>query len=417
MVKIEAITLEKAYEEAATQLQCSVTELQTEVVQTPTKGFLGLFKKSAIIVAVVKMKETPQLKEEVKQEEVSKAQESESEKNTQTQKESKKSKKTVEPTMLNETIMPTSFVSDQDEEDEDLLNGLDYTADYDDAYDEQENTHIGINGVAKEVKQAVNELFAKICFDIDEIAVSVYDEQTLLVEFTGEDAALLIGKEGYRYKALSYMLFNWINAKYNVQLRLEIAEFLKNQEEGVGKYLENIYENTNGYLERVDSDKYYILLNYLYLSYYISYGKSQEAIKYGEKIVEVIETKNIDLKISMKYKIYENLSMAYLFEKMYHEAIESAKKALKIQKTLLTLSAFGVLSVLAEAYYALKDYDESLVFATEANSYTNNSIGKLSYLYEILSKIYASKGDREQASEYLIKLRELKDTLAKEKIG
>ena len=38
------------------------------------------------------------------------------------------------------------------------------------------------------------------------------------------------------------MLFNWINAKYGLQLRLEIAEFLKNQEEGVAKYLESVYE-------------------------------------------------------------------------------------------------------------------------------------------------------------------------------
>jgi len=39
------------------------------------------------------------------------------------------------------------------------------------------------------------------------------------------------------------MLFNWINTKYNVQLRLEIAEFLKNQEESVGRYLISVYEN------------------------------------------------------------------------------------------------------------------------------------------------------------------------------
>jgi spoIIIJ-associated protein len=68
----------------------------------------------------------------------------------------------------------------------------------------------------------------------------VYDENTLLVEFTGPDAALMIGKEGYRYKALSYMLFNWINAVYGMQLRLEIAEFLKNQEESISRYLINI---------------------------------------------------------------------------------------------------------------------------------------------------------------------------------
>ena len=222
--KIESVTLEEAYAEAAKSLNCSVTELAVEVVQAPSSGFLGLFKKKAIIVAAIdKTKKQP--KAAVQQEE-----------------------KIAEPQMVGDTILPASFVSDQDEDElqEDLASGLEYTADYDDAYDEEPlediHTFVDIEQAAKEVQEQVNALFNSICFEIDVIEVSVYDEETLLVEFKGEDAALLIGKEGYRYKALSYMLFNWINAKYGLQLRLEIAEFLKNQEEGVAKYLENIYE-------------------------------------------------------------------------------------------------------------------------------------------------------------------------------
>ena len=50
------------------------------------------------------------------------------------------------------------------------------------------------------------------------------------------------GKEGYRYKALSYLLYNWINLKYGLNIRLEIAEFLKNQEEMIEKYLAPVIE-------------------------------------------------------------------------------------------------------------------------------------------------------------------------------
>ena len=230
MIKIEAVTLEKAYKDAAATLKCSVTEMVVEVVQVPSSGFLGLFKKPAIIVATVdKKRVVPEVeKTSVDQEE----------------------EQMPSHTFLNDTIMPTSFVSDQDEEEleEDLASGLDYTADYDDAYDEDGDIEavedsIDIDAVAKEVDKEINELFSNICFAIEKIDVSVYDEETLLVEFKGEDAALLIGKEGYRYKALSYMLFNWINAKYNLQLRLEIAEFLKNQEEAVGRYLTTVYES------------------------------------------------------------------------------------------------------------------------------------------------------------------------------
>ncbi len=257
MIKIEAVTLEEAYKNAATSLECSVTELKIEVVQSPSNGFLGLFKKSAIIVATKDIKSTtPKAKEKVVKEKVvekneektviAKSSESKSEelkkekvKKTEQKKPIKKEKKSSQH-ILNDTIMPTSFVSTQDDEDEeyDVSN---YLADYDDEEDEQDTKNI--SEIALVVKKEINNLFDSTCFKIDSIEVSGYDENTLLIEFKGDDAALLIGKEGYRYKALSYMIFNWINTKYQVQLRLEIAEFLKNQEESIRKYLVGVCEN------------------------------------------------------------------------------------------------------------------------------------------------------------------------------
>lgn len=241
MIKIEAVTLEGAFNDAATALDCSVTQLAVEVVQAPSSGFLGLFKKKAIIVATIKKESAPASNEEeieVEKEEAPKIVVEED----------------IVPvhTILNDTIMPASFVSDQDEDEleEDLASGLAYTADYDDEYDDEYDEiaeeivpSVDIEAIVKEVEADINNLFDLICFEIEKIEVSAYDKETLLIEFKGEDAALLIGKEGYRYKALSYMIFNWINTKYDVQLRLEIAEFLKNQEESVARYLTNVYEN------------------------------------------------------------------------------------------------------------------------------------------------------------------------------
>jgi len=253
MIKIEAITLEEAYQNAASSLECSVTELKIEVVQAPSKGFLGLFKKSAIIVAIketdnspndeekVKPKKQTQLKdaqpkkEEQKKEEYKKT----SKKNNQKRKPKEKIKEKEAQNILNDTIMPASFVSTQDDEDE-YGDVTSYLADYD---EEDEGEVKNISQIAKTVKDEINILFDLTCFKIDSIEVSVYDENTLLIEFKGEDAALLIGKEGYRYKALSYMIFNWLNTKYQIQLRLEIAEFLKNQEESISKYLIGVCEN------------------------------------------------------------------------------------------------------------------------------------------------------------------------------
>ena len=179
-----------------------------------------------------------------------------------------------ELTSRSDIILPESFVTDQ----EDDYDGSDIYADEEDEVYVGEETEIcdkshdeiheqlagssrasshsqSIDNffdecckpseVASEIKENIDRLFKHACFEIDEIKVCEHDEKTILVEFTGKDAALLIGKEGYRYKALSYMLYNWINAKYQLQLRLEIAEFLKNQEEMICKYLEGVNENIN----------------------------------------------------------------------------------------------------------------------------------------------------------------------------
>ncbi|MBU1657905.1 Jag N-terminal domain-containing protein [bacterium] len=282
MIKIEAVTLEDAYKNAASSLNCSVTQLKIEVIQYPSKGILGLFKKSAIIVAVIEkaeviqpIKQSKQVlpqepkveikketvreeKKEIKKETVREVrQEIKKEAAREVKQEIKKEifKKEVETpsenhhTIFNDTIMPQSFVSTQDDEEYELAEEItNYMSTYeDDFYDDEEYSQIkqSISDIAKDVKKEINVLFDLTCFNIDEIEVSVYDENTLLIEFNGEDAALLIGKEGYRYKALSYMIFNWINTKYQIQLRLEIAEFLKNQEESVSRYLVGVCESVN----------------------------------------------------------------------------------------------------------------------------------------------------------------------------
>jgi len=208
MKKIEAPTLEQAYAQAASEFGCSVTALQVEIVQFPSKGVLGLFKKSAIIIANLPHAPSAEV-EEIFEE--------------------------------HNGVSPDEAVLAEPEE---LVLGDEFYEQADDFEEEgdmeEDFYQLSAQECADEVKEQINILFKDICFDINAVDVSVYDENTLLVEFTGADAALMIGKEGYRYKALSYMLFNWINAVYGMQLRLEIAEFLKNQEESISRYLINV---------------------------------------------------------------------------------------------------------------------------------------------------------------------------------
>ena len=56
MIKVEAPTLEEAYKDASLTLECSISELQCEVVQHPNNGILGLFKKMQLLLLVKKLK-------------------------------------------------------------------------------------------------------------------------------------------------------------------------------------------------------------------------------------------------------------------------------------------------------------------------------------------------------------------------
>ncbi|KIM10250.1 MAG: hypothetical protein KU37_11375 [Sulfuricurvum sp. PC08-66] len=279
MIKIEAKTLHEAYEKASQSLGCSVTLLEIEVIQNPSKGLFGLFGKNAIIVATQKRQEskpaqnvraespkpskpTPP-KEVVLPKEESPVKEPSSAKSRKTVEQPSKPQSTYTP-----SIGPKSMVTAQDEYEDEVafdtpvmvkessqkarqatvnktrenetikrvapsVFGEEILNDFFHAPASHEN-------MLEDIARDINALFAVSCFKIDPIAVSMHDEKTVLIEFSGEDAALLIGKEGYRYKALSYMIFNWINAKYDVQLRLEIAQFLQNQEEMIAKYLVGI---------------------------------------------------------------------------------------------------------------------------------------------------------------------------------
>ena len=51
-MRIEAENLQEAFKKAAEELNCSVTELDIKIFQNPSSGFLGFFKKTAIIEAV-----------------------------------------------------------------------------------------------------------------------------------------------------------------------------------------------------------------------------------------------------------------------------------------------------------------------------------------------------------------------------
>ena len=258
MKRIEAETLEEAYSRAAKELACSVTEINYEIVQHPSVGMMGLFKKPAIIIAVKKIVEPSEHSENTEKKEPEKSKNSSI---TITPKTSKKAdeenvlklkeeeiekEKSVESnfdtlskvTEDKDTIVD-SFFNDEKVEIKQVEIKKDSVAslEFDDDRDSPENRERSI-----EIETKLKKLIDAACFEIDTVEVDVFNGIAHIF-VDGEDAALLIGKEGYRYNALSYMLFNWINSTYDLYIKLEIAEFIQTQEEMIDNYLKPIAEH------------------------------------------------------------------------------------------------------------------------------------------------------------------------------
>jgi spoIIIJ-associated protein len=219
MTKVEAPTLEEAYKKASEALECSISELQCEVVQHPSKGILGFLKKNAIIVATCKVTAgKAKVSNRKEKTTVESPEESVASEIIATVKEEKSPKeKQVTTKIKPEAIVDNFFDTHTDEESV--------------VYDE----------LALRIENELKELLSHSCFEIDVIEVDVRDN-TALIFIDGNDAALLIGKEGYRYNALSYMLFNWLHTKYELFIKLEIAEFLTTQQEMIRAYIKPVIE-------------------------------------------------------------------------------------------------------------------------------------------------------------------------------
>ncbi|MUU25961.1 Jag N-terminal domain-containing protein [Helicobacter pylori] len=230
-IEIKAKTLEEALIQASIALNCPIINLQYEVIQTPSKGFLNIGKKEAIILASVK-----ESVKEVKEESVKEIDTKEIHQNA----EEKQSLGIETPQEERITPKPPKKTLKEESHGGDKLH---------------------------EIKQELKDLFSHLPYKINKVEVSFYEPGVLLIDIDGEDSALLIGEKGYRYKALSYLLFNWIHPAYGYSIRLEISTFLQNQEKVMEAQLQStimtVHEVGKGQMKAPDGVLTYIALKKL----------------------------------------------------------------------------------------------------------------------------------------------------------
>ncbi|EPZ98022.1 Jag N-terminal domain-containing protein [Helicobacter pylori] len=231
-IEIKAKTLEEALIQASIALNCPIINLQYEVIQTPSKGFLNIGKKEAIILAGVK--------ESVKEIQEESVKETNTKEIHQSAKEKKQNSEIETPQEEITTPKPPKKNLKEESHNGDKLH---------------------------EIKQELKDLFSHLPYKINKVEVSLYEPGVLLIDIDGEDSALLIGEKGYRYKALSYLLFNWIHPAYGYNIRLEISTFLQNQEKVMDTQLQNtimtVHEVGKGQMKAPDGVLTYIALKKL----------------------------------------------------------------------------------------------------------------------------------------------------------
>ncbi len=231
-IEIKAKTLEEALIQASIALNCPIINLQYEVIQTPSKGFLSIGKKEAIILAGVK--------ESVKETKEESVKETNTKEIHQSAEEKKQSLETETPQEEKITPKPPKKNPKEESHNGDKLH---------------------------EIKQELKDLFSHLPYKINKVEVSFYEPGVLLIDIDGEDSALLIGEKGYRYKALSYLLFNWIHPAYGYSIRLEISTFLQNQEKVMEAQLQStimtVHEVGKGQMKAPDGVLTYIALKKL----------------------------------------------------------------------------------------------------------------------------------------------------------
>ncbi|ANE35606.1 putative RNA-binding protein (Jag domain) [Campylobacter iguaniorum] len=248
--KIQAPNLQQAYIKGAEELKCSVTDMDVKILQHPRSGIFGFFQRDAIIEVSTTMRK-PQ--KEYKND-TQKSEHFDKKKDKKKKPPKQHFNKTEESTQpQNNHQQPPKESTHQPKEnipakpkkleiDNSIFDAFHKGADEEEVQKPEQAKKEIKPEIIEEIKAGLDRVFKASSFNINVVDVAAFDSETVFVKLDGEDAALLIGKEGYRYKAVSYLLFNWINSKYDLGIRLEIAEFLKNQEAGIASYLAGVID-------------------------------------------------------------------------------------------------------------------------------------------------------------------------------
>ena len=247
MIKIVCDTLEEVYLEASQRLECTIDDLHIDIVQYP-RNIFGIIKKKAIAIASKKEKDSTSPTNSALLSTYTLCQETphtscdaiEQKPQECTQEEAPTDCDAIKDALANNDIVCS---------DDNILNSF-YSSECSTACQEPtQDATLDKNQILIDIKATIEDVFCLDCVECEVVEVSFYNEKTIYIKLKGKDASLLIGKNGYRYKAISYLMFFYIFSTYKLFVKMEIDEFLANQTQMIKKHLREFVKQveTTGY--------------------------------------------------------------------------------------------------------------------------------------------------------------------------
>ncbi len=208
-IRVSAKTVNDAITEASVELGLPSTEIEYEVIEEGSKGFLGIGSKQAVIEVWKKVE-----KEEKKEKKAEKKAEKKEQK-----KEAKVEKK-VEAKVEKETVKEEKAVEKVEKKEEKLVKVEEVT----------------IQACEKFLKDVMNG------FKMDvEITTSIDEDGALCMDLAGDDMGILIGKRGQTLDSLQYLTNRVANKMQDgyVRVKLDTENYRARRKET----LENLAKN------------------------------------------------------------------------------------------------------------------------------------------------------------------------------
>ena len=242
-ITVSAKTLDDAITEASIQLGVASDQMEYDVIEKGSAGFLGIGSRQAVIRARIKKTVTEEIKaEEIKPEEIKKEFKKDFRKDRKEfvghkeRKEHKEYKKDSKKDFKKEP--KKEFVKENKTE---TVSAVTAAAP---VYEEKKELHVAVvtEATQKICEKFLQEVLQAMGMGEVTIVSSIDEEGALAIEMTGDNMGILIGKRGQTLDSLQYLTNRVANKSQDgyVRVKLDTEDYRKRRKQTLENLAKNI---------------------------------------------------------------------------------------------------------------------------------------------------------------------------------